>query len=315
MFAPKPFHEDFLQEENGHKVFYAQYGNKDGETIISCHGGPGSCSKSKHATNFDLNKYRVVLFDQRGCGKSEYIDQLSNNTTQNLIADMEKIRTSLGIDSWYVSGSSWGSTLSLSYAIAHPKRVKGLLLSAIFLGDTVSVDWFSGNHGVAMMFRDVFEQVNQDLKQFGTALGESRQINSLLHTSSAEDQRKLVATILNWEGNLFTSEKDVTYLSADDVTEQDITYAKVFMHYESNNFFISDQEILSNIDSIQDVPIIIAHGRHDILCPYDRAFELKKLHGNTKLVALPQSNHKISADGEIARKYIFESFLQEQNLQ
>ena len=310
MYSPKPIAQHHLPEQDGHKVYFAEYGNPNGETIISVHGGPGSQAKPKHASRLNLQKYRVILFDQRACGKSEWLDPLNENTIQKLAADMERIREALNIDKWFVTGGSWGSTLALYYAQQHPEKIKGLMLSAIFLGDTLSTDWFGGPAGVSMLYTDVWEHRNKTFESVGLRLDSTAQdINEKLLSLEPEKQKELVAGIMNWEGNLMSSSSDVSYIDAEDVTESDITAVKVFMHYESNHFFMKNDEILNEIDKIKQVPLVIVHGRHDILCPYKRAWDLKIQHGTAEIVSLPQSNHSFSADGEIAKRYIYENFL------
>lgn len=310
MYSPKPYKEHFLPEEDGHKVYYAEYGNPNGQVIISVHGGPGSRAKSKHAARLNLDKYRVILFDQRACGKSEFVDPLNENTTQKLASDMERIRESLDIDKWFVTGGSWGSTLALFYSQTYPETTKGLMLSAIFLGDKLSTDWFGGPSGVSMLYTDVWEHRNKVFESVGLKLDSSaKEINEKLLLLQGDEQKELIAGILNWEGNLMSSAQDVSYISSSEVEDKDVTSAKVFMHYESNDFFMEEEQLLNRIDQIKQVPMVIVHGRYDILCPYKRAWDLYKLHSNSEIVSLPQSNHSFSADGEIAKRYIFENFL------
>jgi proline iminopeptidase len=310
MYSPKPYKEHFLPKEDGHKVYFAEYGNPDGEAIVSIHGGPGSQAKSKHASRLNLDQYRVILFDQRACGKSEFSDPLIENTIQKLALDMERIRKSLNIDKWYVTGGSWGSTLALFYSQAYPETTKGLMLSAVFLGDKLSTDWFGGSKGVSMLYTEVWEHRNKVFESVGLeADASAEEINQKLLVLEDEEQKELVVGILNWEGNLMSSTQDVTYIESSDVEDKDIVSVKVFMHYESNEFFMEADELLNKISEIKHIPMVIVHGRHDILCPYKRAWDLHKLHPNSEIVSLPQSNHSFSADGEIAKRYIYESFL------
>jgi len=312
MYSPKPYKESFLPEEDGHKIYYAEYGNPKGEAIVSIHGGPGSGSSPKHAARLNLEKYRVILFDQRGCGKSEFKDALNENTIQKTASDMERIREELGIDEWFVTGGSWGSTVSLFYSENHSDKVRGLMVSAIFLGDELSLEWFGGAVGASYLYTDVWEHRNAQFTAAKVAPSSAREINEKLHSLEGDEQKAFIADILNWEGNLMSSASDVKYHRAEDVDEDGVTYAKVFMHYESNGFFMDmdGEYILNNITKIKNIPMVIVHGRHDILCPFKRAWDIYKAHGNTDIVALPQSNHAFSADGEIAKRYIFENFLQ-----
>ena len=307
MFQPKPFNEGFLEEQDGHKVYFAQYGNAAGEAIVSMHGGPGSSGKPRHAQSFDLEKYRVITFDQRGCGKSEPLGELKANTTQKLAEDAERLRELLGIEKWFVTGGSWGSTLSLVYAEMFPERVKGIMISAIFLADKASFDWsFSSSDGVAQLFSDVWEERIKILSEYdATEKNAARVLVEKLDVATEEDQKKIAADVLNWEGNIFTASSDVSYMTPDDVSESDVLYAKTFLHYEANNCFLSEYQLINNISNIKDLPMIIVHGRYDVLCPFQGAWDLHKAHPKSQIVALPQSNHMFTADGNIAKKYIF----------
>ncbi len=314
MYSPKPNTEYFLPEEDGHKVHFAEYGNAHGPAIISLHGGPGAKSRAKHAARFDLDRYRVVLFDQRGCGQSVCEDILHENTTAKIISDMERIREMLQIPDWIVSGSSWGSTLSLAYAEAHPDRTKALLISAIFLGDDETLEWFSGPAGVSSLFTDVWEHRNAQFQKNGVQPVTAQNIYDQLQKLEGDVLHQLVADIMNWEGNLMSANKDVSYMAREDVSESEITYAKVFMHYESNRFFMEDNQLIDNIHTIKHIPTAIVHGRHDVLCPFKKAWNLHKALNNAEILTLPQSNHAFSADGTLAKKYFFDAFLRKSNL-
>ncbi len=312
MYNPIPFNEGYLPEQDGHVVSFAEYGNPNGQAIISLHGGPGSKSKSKHVKCFDLEIYHVVTFDQRGCGKSTPAGKIEDNTTQKLIADMEGLREHLGIKSWFVTGGSWGSALALAYAEQYPDRVRGLMLCAVFLADKTVMDWsFTTSDGVAMLFPDVWNERLKNLESLGSHVQESSKVllSKLLEARTDKEIDEIVATVLNWEGNLMTSTSDVSYTAPEDITDEDSASVTIFLNYESNDFFLEKDQLLQNLSKIKDIPMIIVHGRHDVLCPFKGALDLHNAHSKSKLVALPESNHKLSADGEVAKKYIFESFL------
>ena len=151
--------EHFLEEEDGHVVSFSEHRNMEGPPILSFHGGPGSKSKRYHAERFDLSTYRVILFDQRGCGKSTPLGSIENNTTDDLLGDAERIREKLGIERWFVSGGSWGSTLSLLYAIKHPERTRGILINGVFLADRDSVRWsMEDEDGAARLAPDAWQR-------------------------------------------------------------------------------------------------------------------------------------------------------------
>lgn len=313
MYAPTPFKEGFLPEEDGHKIYYAEYGNPDGEVIVHLHGGPGSESKTKHAQMFDLDRYHVVLFDQRGCGKSEPKGKTADNTTQKLVGDIERLREALNVERWFVSGRSWGSTLSLVYGETYPNRVRALLLGSIFIGDTFGIDWgFAKEGGIEAIFSDVWQKRVEALREYGaTPENAAKVLLKKLEEGTDDEQKHIAATILNWEFNLMTAANDVVYYRPEDIDAEKLTYTRIFLHYEAHQFFLEDNEIMNNIDALEDIPTILVHGRYDLLCPFRAVWQLHKELPRSQVVVLPQSNHAFSADGHLASKYAFDSFLKD----
>lgn len=312
--TPKPFHSGFLSKKNGHRVWYAQYGNKEGRKILSLHGGPGSKSKPSHLACFNLKDYHLITFDQRGCGKSEPLGKLEHNTTQDLIDDIERLRKELKIENWFVSGASWGSTLALAYSQAHPERVKGHLLSSIFLARKEDIAWsFYDAVGVIRLFPDLFEHHQQFLTKYDIQKNEqAKQLLKLVQTSKGERKLELVAGLMSWEGNLMTSQNEVNLTDTEEVTVDNIASISVFLHYDSNSCFLEDNQLLENMDKISHIPAILVHGRHDILCPLDELWELQKRFDTVRTVILPTSNHKFTSEGNIAKRLAYELFLLEQ---
>lgn len=309
---PIPFNSGYLQSSDGHSIFYSQFGNPHGQAIISIHGGPGSQSRPKQAKGYDLNKYHFITFDQRGCGKSEPLGEISNNTLTEIIADMEKIRIQLHIDKWFVAGGSWGSTVALAYAQAHSNQVAGLLLSSIWLAREVDSSWaFTQMDGVQKLFPDLWERRQSSFAKFNTPIENWPQVLLQKIQENNSESIEIVANVMNWENNLMTAQEDIHYLSADEVNEKDIAATKIFLHYQANNFFLADNQILNNMDKIQHLPAIIVHGRYDILCPLDAAYAIHKAMPNSQLLVLPTSNHRLTAEGEIARKLAYKLFLNE----
>lgn len=304
--------EHFLEESQGHIVSFSEYGNSDGPTILSFHGGPGAKSRARHAECFDLSKYRVVLFDQRGCGKSTPLGELQNNTTENILKDAERIRESLHIENWFLSGGSWGSTLSLLYAIAYPERVRGILLTAVFLADRDSISWsMEDPKGLARMFPDVWRRRLEFFKRFNINIeSQNEDMLRLLQDGSTEEQKEVTAGMENWERNLFSVQLPMSFKDPQDVTDADIASAKIFAHYEMNHEFIAENYILENLNKIADVPTIIVHGRYDILCPLEKAYKLKEGLKNSELVIATSSGHKLTAEGETIQRMAFDRFLE-----
>ncbi len=311
---PKPFKFGHLDKKDDHEIYYAQYGNPKGEAVIVLHGGPGSKSSPKHVKGFELDKYHVVAFDQRGCGKSLPIGEIKNNTTHDLISDIERLRQELKIDKWFVMGGSWGSTLALTYAQSHPQRVKGLLLCSLFLARERDTDWaFTKDNGIDRSFPDLWETRQKFLSKHKAKPPDAAKVLLAELQSSSEDVvKQIVAGVNNWEGNLMNAFEDLNFMDPEDVEEADITAAKVFLHYEANNFFLEPNQLLKNLDRIASIPAIIVHGRYDLLCPVEQAWEVQKALKKAETIILPTSNHKLTAEGEIAKNIAFNYFLSRQ---
>ncbi len=313
---PKPFQSDYLKTKDNHQIFFRQYGNKTGEAILILHGGPGSKSKHKHIQGFDLKKYHVISFDQRGCGQSLPAGCISHNTTQDLIQDINALKKQLKIKKWFVSGGSWGSTLALLYAQSDPKHVKGLLLSSIWLARPEDMAWsFNQDNGVANLFPDLWEYRINFLKKFNCHPKNASKVlikKMINNSNNIHLLKQITAGVNNWEGNQLTAQRDIVLKQADDMSQEDINSVKIFLHYDANNFFIDSNQILNNMDKIKNIPIIIVHGRYDVICPIQQAWDLKQKMSNVTFLVLPTSNHKFTAEGQIAKQQAFNLFLYKQ---
>lgn len=303
-----------LTEDRGHTVHVTEHGNPNGTPILSFHGGPGSGSKPSHAERFDLAKYRVILFDQRGCGKSTPRGELRHNTTEDILFDAERIRELLGIKEWFVTGSSWGSTLSLLYALKHTTRVRGLLLSAVFLADRETITWgMADPKGAARLMPDVWMRRMEFFKKFKITLEtQNDDFLKALEGATLEMQKEITAGIKNWEGNLGSPQSPISYLHPEDITEDDIASAKVFVHYEKHGEFIPDNYIIDSVSAIAHLPTVIVHGRYDINCPLDKAYQLQQHMNDCVFCIATSSGHIFSAEGNELRRMAFDQFLQKQ---
>ena len=288
IFDPKPFGEGYLDVGGGHKIFYRQFGNPKGKVAVCLHGGPGSSSHAGTAANFNLKKFRVILFDQRGCGKSLPAGEVQNNTTQNLAEDICRLLAFLNIQKKVVIyGSSWGSTLALYFAEHYPEKVEHLVLSKIFLANADNKFW--EEHGSAFVYPDVLEKVVAEVPN-----GEDvpSYYYKLVMSSFRKQQEKAVRLYANYEYNL-------SYLNLpkmeDEISDEDIASAKIYIHYAANKFFLSDNELLNNAYKLKKIPVHILHNRADLLCPLKGAFQLHN--------ALPQSTLEIiPAYGHISKQ-------------
>ena len=312
---PEAYQQGTLPVSSIHTLVYYQYGNPDGEVILSLHGGPGTPSKPKHVKSFDLSVYRVVAFDQRGCGGSTPLGETKENTTQDLLADIEKLRTHLDIKEWYVTGASWGATLALVYAEAQPTVVKGLLLSSIFMARPTDFAWsFKAKGGIERLFPDVWEEREKFFREFSITSAEraAQELSSQLEVAGKEEAKAIAAGVTNWEANLFSTQTDVSYLRAGDVSEADVASVKIFLHYEAHDCFVEDEHIINQAEAIADIPAVLVHGRYDVLCPLDSVWLLKQKLRKATLHILPTSGHALTAEGNLFKGEMFRHFLDQQ---
>lgn len=277
--------EGYIKCEN-HEIYYRTIGNPDGIPVVFLHGGPGSNISDKSHSFFDLNKYYVILFDQRGCGKSKPRFSLENNNTFALVKDIENIRTFFGIDKWIVFGGSWGSTLSLVYAINHPNRVIALFLRGVFLGTKEEWRWLyqKGSDSFYSEYFDVFQN-------FVPVEYRDDNIAYYYKTLIGNDEKlKVKASFLwaNWENincNLnLPNDLDSNY-------EDNYQISLLESHYAYNNSFLEDDYILNNSDKIKDIKTYIFQGRYDLVCVPKYAYLLSKKLNNCELNFIKESGH------------------------
>lgn len=273
----------YIQVDDIHNIYYEESGNPNGIPVVFLHGGPGCGTSPTCRRYFDPEFYRIILFDQRGSGKSTPHACLENNDTWHIIEDMEKIREELDIDRWLVFGGSWGSTLALCYAIKHPNRVKGLILRGIFLGRKEDIDWIYEKGGASEVFPEAFEKYQSIIP----VEKRDNMISSYykLLTSPNEEERKLAAYEWSmWEGGLVTLYPDPNLENSFGEINYAISMATIECHFWMNSMFWEDDNwILKNANVIRDIPIWIAHGRYDMDCRVIGAYELSKKLNNCTL--------------------------------
>lgn len=282
-FLPKPFNSGYLPEVNGHLVYYAEYGNSQGKPILVFHGGPGGCSKAKHAKIADLKKYRVVMFDQRGCGQSLPLGKTENNTTQDLLDDASRLLEYLKINQKVIlRGASWGSTLALLWAERHPERVEKMLLSSVFLANDEALRWEAEDS--AYFYPEFVEYLNhasQDniaayYNQLIQSDDEAKQLDAINHACCFE-------RVLGSMAPQFTAIKEVT--------PELLAANRIAMHYSVHKYFLKSDTILDGINKIKDIPTIMVHNRLDMVCPFKGAYDLHKAMPDSKLVISPDFGH------------------------
>lgn len=293
----EPFNTGMLAVDARHTIYYEEVGNTapDAPVIVFIHGGPGGGCDVTCRRFFDPEKWRIILFDQRGCGRSTPHADLVDNTTWHLIADMERIREELGIERWTVFGGSWGSTLGLSYAITHPDRVQGLILRGIFTLRDEELRWFY-QEGASFLYPDAWEQY------IGVIPHEERDdlimaYHHRLTSENAEERRQSALAWSIWEGS--TSRLYANFTHPRHVNEAfALAFARIENHYFVNKgFFEHDGWILDNIDTIRHIPTVIVQGRYDVVCPMKTAWDLYKRFPEAELIVVPDAGHTMLEPG------------------
>ncbi len=291
-FYPElPTFTDFLLDVDGqHQIYVEQCGNPKGQPVLFIHGGPGGGCSINDRRFFDPEQYHIILFDQRGCGRSLPHGCLDNNETRFLVADIEKIRRHLRIDQWHVFGGSWGSTLSLVYAQTHPVSVTSLVLRGVFLARDVDTNWTFAGGGATRIFPDYWQEYLSALPQGQGQATVSDAYQLLVGADKALAQKIATAWSL-WEIRCCTLIPDQAFVDAATNDDSAWTLARHEAHYMVNDCFLTDNQILANCDKIKDIPTVIVHGRYDIVCPVDNAWLLHQKLPKSTLVISDASGH------------------------
>jgi len=292
----EPFDDGFLKVSDLHTVHYEQVGNPRGKKALFLHGGPGGGLDPDYRRYFDPAKWHVVLFDQRGSGKSTPFAELRENTTWDLVSDAERIRERLGIDRWLVFGGSWGSTLALAYAETHPERVTGLILRGIFLLRRKELLWFY-QEGASWLFPDAWEGYLKPIPEV-----ERGDLMSAYHRRLTSDdpavRREVARAWSIWEGTtsrLYVDPAYVAHYGADAFAD---AFARIEAHYFVHGAFLrTETQLLDDATRIADVPGVIVQGRYDVVCPAASAWELHKRWPASRLVIVPDAGHSIKEPG------------------
>lgn len=290
-----PYKSHTLKVTAPHVIYVEECGNPEGIPIVVVHGGPGGGCSEQDRQFFDPQIYRIILFDQRGCGRSTPNVRLENNTTQDLIDDLETIRTSLKISKWILFGGSWGTTLGLLYAQEHPNRVHGLILRGVFLGRSEDKEWLY-QKGAPKIFPDYYADLLSIIPE-----NERDDIVKAYHKkifSKDLNERKLAVTEwAKWEVKCAT----LLPMKEFSLFYEDFALAKTFSmicnHYFFHDLFITENQILDNINKITHLPTIIVHGRYDILCPVENAHTLNQHLPSSELWIAADSGHASAEKG------------------
>lgn len=275
-----------------HQLYIEQCGNPDGIPVIFLHGGPGSGCRPSHRCFFDPALYHIILFDQRGCGRSRPKGLLKHNTTGHLVEDIELIRQHLGIEKWLVFGGSWGTTLALTYAQRFADKVAGLILRGIFLARQQDIDWFYSENGAAKTYPEAWRYLVEHLP----ISQQAQPISAIYQQLSSTDNQcsnAMLKRIQFWEASLVYWQKRLT-LDDISITEDEKTSAIIQLFYSMNQCFIEQAPILEHIDSIRHIPTKIIHGRQDMVCSVEQAWLLKQCWPEAELSIIEMAGHVAS---------------------
>jgi proline iminopeptidase len=283
----KPFQTFFLATDSKHQVFVEQCGRPDGVPVIFLHGGPCSGIRPEHRRFFDPTKYHIILFDQRGCGQSLPYGELENNTTQDLIGDMERIRQHLSIESWLVFGGSWGGTLALLYAQQNVERVRALIIRAVFLGRQKDLSWFT-QEGAGRIYPEKW----QKLKNCVPVASRENIVEGIYAVLCSFDELARLRIAKEWDawggqvalGRLYQPD-------AQNASHTLVDKVRLELHYARHHYFIAEDQVLQNCKVLQQIPTVIIHGRNDLVCPLEAGFSLQQKLPHAEFKILPNAGH------------------------
>ncbi|HEY2635308.1 MAG TPA: prolyl aminopeptidase [Steroidobacteraceae bacterium] len=288
--AIEPFRHGFLRVSDVHEIYYEECGNPAGKPAVFLHGGPGAGSDKRARQFFDPQHYRIVVFDQRGCGRSRPSASLVENTTWHLVADIERLRKHLGIERWLVFGGSWGSTLALAYAEANPERVSEIVLRGIFLLRYAEIRWFY-QHGASDIFPDAWEAYRDAIP-----LDERDDFLSAYHKRLVgSDQRAALAAARAW--SVWEASASFLYSNGENIKKwgEDqfaLAVARIECHYFVNRGFLrSESQLLDDVPRIRHIPATIVQGRYDVVCPAASAWDLHRAWPEAELRIVPDAGH------------------------
>ena len=293
----EPYETGMLDVGDGHRLYWELCGNPGGKAVVFLHGGPGGGSSPDHRRQFNPDKYKILVFDQRGCGKSTPYASLENNTTWDLVEDIEKLRTQVAkVDKWQVFGGSWGSTLALAYAEKYPERTAELILRGIFLFDQYEVDWMYKDGGASQVYPDKFDE-------FLAPIPESERgdlVEAYRKRLTSEDravQLEAAKAWSKWEGDIVTllpSPETIEHFTSPEVA---VAVARIENHYMATNGWFEEGQLLRDAVKLKGIPGVIVQGRHDTCTPPVAAWKLKQAWPEVELNIVPDGGHLFSEPG------------------
>jgi len=288
-----------LDVGDGHSLYWELSGNPNGKPVVFLHGGPGGGSSAEHRRQFNPEKYKILVFDQRGCGKSTPYASLEHNTTWDLVEDIEKLRTEVSkVDKWQVFGGSWGSTLALCYAEKYPERATELVLRGIFLFDQLEIDWMYKEVGASQIYPDKFEEflalIPEDER--GDLVDAYRK---RLTSEDKEEQLRAAKAWSKWEGDIVTllpSPETIEHFTSPEVA---VAVARIENHYMANHGWLEEGQLLEGARNLRAIPGVIVQGRHDTCTPPIAAWKLKGAWPEVELNIIPDGGHLFNEPGNL----------------
>ena len=295
----EPYETGRLDVGDGHSLYWELCGNRDGKPVVFLHGGPGGGSSPDHRRQFNPDKYQILVFDQRGCGRSTPYASLEANTTWDLVEDIEKLRTQVSkVEKWQVFGGSWGSTLALAYAQKYPERVSELVLRGIFLLEASEVDWMYKEGGASQIYPDKFDEFVALIPE-GERGDLVEAYRKRLTSDDKEVQLAAAKAWSKWEGDIVTllpSPETVDHFTSPDVA---VAVARIENHYMANLGWFEEGQLLKNADKLRGIPGVIVQGRHDSCTPPVAAWRLKQAWPEVELNIIPDAGHLFSEPGNL----------------
>ncbi|HEV8407382.1 MAG TPA: prolyl aminopeptidase, partial [Sphingomicrobium sp.] len=295
----QPYQTGMLDVGDGHSLYWELSGNSNGKPVVFLHGGPGGGSSPDHRRQFNPDKYKILVFDQRGCGKSTPYASLEHNTTWDLVEDIEKLRVEVAkVDKWQVFGGSWGSTLALTYAEEHAERVTELVLRGIFLFDQFEIDWMYKEGGASQVYPDKFEEFVGLIPE-GERGDLVEAYRKRLTSGDKEEQLCAAKAWSKWEGDIVTllpSPETIEHFTSPEVA---LAVSRIENHYMANHGWLEEGQLLEGARKLKGIPGVIVQGRHDTCTPPVAAWRLKQAWPEVELNLIPDAGHLFSEPGNL----------------